>query len=373
MVSENNEVSFCVVACLHFGGMLESWNSHKGTYAIFAHMNELGPDMLVLNGSEVDLALRVSDGISLDGQAHVRPSLASKEYVEFTRNVLDHLARSACRSIFYVPSENSVPNFLGENDPLFLVSNEAFLKRAQGRYYAFEQGDCFFICLDSESDPDVRGRISGDQLHFLQESVERARACRHVFCFIHLSAWRNDCRHKSQWFDVVHPLLKEAGVSHVFVACLHTYQHEYYDGVHYITSGGCGNSLDPPFPHFLYVKVVGETVRVNVLWSGWPLRFPMTLQLNPQVPIAFIAEGADVKIQPPAESEISAYQEAMRLRNFRDIEQAQEIWDGLRFFPCINPKKVRESMSSMKQYQSWFLAGTDSEDLERIRKRAFND
>ncbi len=349
------DFSFSVVSCLHFGGLMRAWNSYKDTYALMSHVATLRPDLLIFNGSEVHLTPMKSDTIPLDNKAYIlRRAVMSEQYVENTRQIIDQMAKAACESVFYVPSENSIPHFIKDNDPVFDAANRAFLRRAPGRYYAFEQKGCLFICLDSEADSEARGRISGPQLRFLEETAAQAKDFRHVFCFIHLSAWRNDCQQEAQWFETAHPLLKKAGVSHVFGACLHTYQHEQRDGLEYITSGSCGNNIDPPFSHFLFIEVFKDEVRVNVVWSGFPLFFPMTLRLEPQVEFAFIKKLSEYYWSLD-ESEINAYQEAVKLLRAGRLNEAQRIWSSLRYFPCINPRAQAKAFPT-DQRQEHILA-----------------
>ncbi|MBW2619340.1 MAG: hypothetical protein JRC92_10745, partial [Deltaproteobacteria bacterium] len=184
-MSENNNLSFCVVSCLHFGGLMRGWNSYKDTYALMSHVASLQPGLLILNGSEVDLRLMGTDSLAVEDNQFLRPAAASVHYIENTRRIMDQMAGAASKSIYYLPSENSVPLYMVDNGnpapALTAEANKAFLRRAPGRYYTFEQGNCFFICLDSEAEPENRGLISADQLMFLQKAAERAKAFPHVF------------------------------------------------------------------------------------------------------------------------------------------------------------------------------------------------
>jgi len=60
-MSEDKNLSFCTVSCLHFGGLMRGWNSYKDTYALMSHVASLQPDLLIFNGSEIDLRLMGTD------------------------------------------------------------------------------------------------------------------------------------------------------------------------------------------------------------------------------------------------------------------------------------------------------------------------
>jgi len=338
-------------------------------------MADIRPDLIVFNGSDVDLVARRSDYLKIDDWLIPRASALSEQYVNFTRDTFDTMARSVTGTILYLPSENSVPHYLSENnDPLFNFSNKAFLRRAGNRYYTQKVGGCFFICLDSEEHEEARGRISGQQLDFLATAVEQAKEFKHVFCFIHLSAWRGDCKKDSQWFETVHPLLKEAGVSHVFGSCLHTYQWQEYDGIQYITTGSCGNNVEPPFSHFLNVTVSGDGVVVKVYWLGFPLAFPMHMQLAPPPLAAFIEEDEELIKSKycsfPTEEENAAYEKAIAYLKTGDYGKAQEIWSTLSYFPCVQPEKVAASIIPPGGFEGWILSD-EPEFRETLKKKNF--
>jgi len=339
------DMRFCIVSCLHFGGSLTNWNSFKGTFAMFKEMIDVNPEILIINGSDIDIALRRQDLFLPTDKAFkvILPDvLFTEEYVEFTRETIDKLSSQVAETVFFTPSENSIPNWTGDNSPLFENANKSFLKRAPARFYDFQKNDCYFIFLDSEENPLNRGRIQGEQLSFLRECSQKAKEYRHVFCFIHFSAWRSDCKDKSKWFEAVHPILKTIGAAYVFGACLHTYQYEYYDGIHYITSGSCGNNVSPPFPHFLVVNIIAGSVEVKVKRLYFPLLFPMTMQLGFLQKIALIKSFEEYDFQPQTELEYKTYIEALNHLHSGDIVTAQELWNNMKWFPCVQPTKVEK-------------------------------
>lgn len=358
-MAANNQFSFCVAGCLHFGATLRLWNSYKDTYQIMCDMAKLKPDMLFINGSDVDLAQRVSDTISFkdDNRKIISGDVQSYKFVDYTRSVLDTLTSEVCDLVFHLLSENSIPEFWGRESPLYKNAETAFLKRTNNqRYYAFQQFEAMFICLDSESHPEHRGRLDKKQLAFLKQLVPEAQKFfKHVFCFIHLSAWRNNEKETSRWFEEVHPILKEANVKYVFGACLHTYQHEIYDGIHYITSGSCGNNVEPSFPHFLKIDVNQDEVTVRVYRKGFPLYFPMDMQLTPQVEAAFINKMplADTTLN---KTDREAYNQAIRLLLSGNVQDAQVIWSQFKDFPDFNPDRIPHSICEDKdtlKYNQW--------------------
>lgn len=323
------------------------------------HMGSLKPDMLFLNGSEVDLSLKKSDCIVIAEHSNLLTDIPqSKEYVYLVRKDMEIMARDVSNLVFYLPSENSIPEFYGRNSTICKNAEQAFLSLTNGnRYYAFQQFGALFICLDSESHPEHRGLLDQGQMKFLKDLVPEAQKnFKHVFCFIHLSAWRHKEKAASRWFEQVHPVLKELGVEHVFGACLHTYQHEEYEGIHYVTSGSCGNNVEPSFPHFLRVEVKKTKVRVQVFRMGFHLYFPMDLQLNPQTSYAFIEKK---ELPPPVmtQKDNRLYKEALNLYLSKNIKDAQKLWNELKVFPDFFPKKIPQSLCEETSYghNTWLI------------------
>ena len=357
-MGSSEQFSFCVAGCLHFGAHMRFWNSYKDSFHLMGQMATLKPDMLFLNGSEVDFALKRSDAVPLKSLSDKKdnevflysPIPQSRDYIRSTRAHFDTLSRSVADLIFHLPSENSIPAYTSRESILYKEAEKAFLERAS-RYYAFHQFGSCFICLDSEEDFDARGRLGREQLEFLAKATEEAKAYPHVFCFIHLSAWRNNVKKISQWFEEVHPLLKKAGVKYVFGSCLHTYQHEEYDDIHYITTGACGNNVEPNFPHFLKINVSGKDVEVQVYRMGFPLYFPLIMQLVPQTQMAFIDSKIHEVSCAPGDDE--KYHQAMGLIQEGNFDSAQKIWRTLTIFPDFNPERIPKSIVGIGDNQRW--------------------
>ncbi len=151
-------------------------------------------------------------------------------------------------------------------------------------WYAFSHKDCWFVVLYSDEGDQETGRksfqagpgqqMSAAQRRWLEATLRRAAAARHVFVFLHHPRWIT-ARYGDTWRDV-HALLAKAGnVSAVFAGHIHRQHYEGpRDGIEYFTLATTGGSLDRPLPvagflhHFLLVTVRDDRIAVASIPVG---------------------------------------------------------------------------------------------------------
>lgn len=130
-------------------------------------------------------------------------------------------------------------------------------------WYAFEHKDCWFIVLyTDEADPKTGVRdfnrpdsqkMSPEQLAWLQETLQRTSAARHVFVFMHHPRWMGG-KYGDDW-QRVHRLLAEQGnVSAVFAGHIHQMKYSgIRDGIEYFTLATVGGHQAGDLPEAGYL------------------------------------------------------------------------------------------------------------------------
>lgn len=130
----------------------------------------------------------------------------------------------------------------------------------EGRYYAHQWGDVFFINLDTNI-PFAKGTAQYDFLVRTLKSDEQKSATWTILYFHHppysvyWPAWAGD---QTVRRDLM-PLFEQYDVDVVFNGHTHSYEYGSINGVHYVVTGGGGGSLDPfgrTFPHVSYAEAI---------------------------------------------------------------------------------------------------------------------
>src|SRR5262245_57503224 len=170
-------------------------------------------------------------------------------------------------------------------------------------WYAFAHKQCWFIVLYSdESDPKTGKKdfndpgcqqISDAQFTWLAATLQRAKAARHVFVFLHHPRWITDRYPGADW-ERVHKLLVQAGNVHaVFAGHIHRMRFDgTRDGIQYFTVASVGAFLEmeaPPagFLHeFHVVTVRPEGIQVAAL--------PVGTVMDPKAITGEISEDTDL-------------------------------------------------------------------------------
>lgn len=166
---------------------------------------------------------------------------------------------------------------LGNHEILGSRANQAFFTKELGApYYSFDYGNSHFIVLDSEVVGEA-GRIIGKQLEWLKGDLNKARAAKHKFVFVHRPMYPVDGHKGSsldqypKYRDALHSLFVRYRVDAVFAGHEHLFNYQVKNTVRYIITGGGGAPLYPSylgtgdFYHFTMVTVDGSKVEMKVV------------------------------------------------------------------------------------------------------------
>lgn len=156
------------------------------------------------------------------------------------------------------------------------VNQAFFQKELPGLYYSFDHGNAHFIVLDSYIVGQAN-KVTGDQLEWLKEDLQKSRAIRHRFVFLHSPLYPVD-GHMGQCLDkypkdrdALHALFVKSRITAVFVGHEHLFHQQMKNGVRYVITGGGGAPLYPSydgkgdFHHFVLVNVSGDKVEMKVV------------------------------------------------------------------------------------------------------------
>lgn len=207
-------------------------------------------------------AFAVNTGDSIYGSSN-RERLR-QQYADYTKTV-----RSLLRAKVYLA--------LGNHEILGSRANQEFFAKELGApYYSFDYGGSHFVVLDSELVGEA-GRITGKQLEWLKEDLEKSRAARHKFVFFHRPMYAVD-GHLGRCLDMypddrdaLHALFVRSRITAVFAGHEHLFHEQVKNGVRYIITGGAGAFLYPSikgggdFHHFIVVSVDGDKVEMKVV------------------------------------------------------------------------------------------------------------
>ena len=216
------------------------------------------------NATKADFAVIVGDSVL----GYTRDSeLIGKEWDAF---------EETCK-LFDMP----YVSVIGNHDVWDEQSQAIRQKRYGPLYFSWDHKGCHFIALNSEmvGQLDI---ITGAQLEWLKNDLERAVLARRIFVFIHKPLWLWDDNrrwdngseeeiNRNQWNTIVHPLLAKYHVDTVFAGHIKRYRlYPQKDGVNYVVSGGAGEELPlyelaGGFFHFLKVDVAGNSSSFRVV------------------------------------------------------------------------------------------------------------
>jgi hypothetical protein len=216
-------------------------------------------------------------------------------------------------------------------------------------YGSFDFHGWHFVGLNTD-EPNREGRITGEQLEWLERDLHAATGTNGTFVFMHrpLFSWfqgqfnPDDARHLMRLFA-------EHGVQAVFAAHDHFYYEEEHDGVRYVTVGGAGGPLytQPPaggFSHYVLVSCDAGAVDYNVVG---PNRLEVKVLsgddgLEP-VSIARLANTTDrdltargLRLRAPRQSDPAHYRVSAASRDFAldevvldaSIADIEDLGDG---------------------------------------------
>ena len=130
-----------------------------------------------------------------------------------------------------------------------------------------------FVGLNTD-EPNREGRVTGEQLEWLERDLRAADGARGTFVFMHrpLFSWFQGSFNPDD-VQVLMKLFAGHGVRAVFAAHDHFYYEEQHDGVRYITVGGAGGPLytQPPaggFSHYVLASCDADGFDLNVVEPG---------------------------------------------------------------------------------------------------------
>ena len=174
----------------------------------------------------------------------------------------------------------------GNHDIWDLPSYAAYTKRYGPAYrsFSYKAGDGrkgHFIVLNSEEYVEGNpGRITGAQLDWLKQDLEKHQDAAHTFVFLHRPLWpslRIRSFKDNDWDKEVHPVLAQYKVRAVYAGHFHNFiNYGKHDGIQYYVTGGGGGGVSArkgrgiahgSFHHFMVTTVVGKLVSSVVVAS----------------------------------------------------------------------------------------------------------
>ncbi|TVQ11326.1 MAG: T9SS C-terminal target domain-containing protein [Balneolaceae bacterium] len=224
------------------------------------------------SGDEIVFMVLGDSGTGNDNQRSVRDQMLRTFYSDHPRFLIHtgdvHQGNGAAYDAVYFDIYHEllqqIPFYLAIGNHDTYTDNAApFLRdfvtprndHYQGRYYAHQWGDVYFINLDTNI-PFAKGTEQYDFLERALTSEQRQTAVWTVLYFHHppyseyWPAWEGDPTVRR---DLM-PLFEQHGVDVVFNGHTHSYEYGYLNGVHYVVSGGGGGNLDPYGRNFDHVQ-----------------------------------------------------------------------------------------------------------------------
>jgi len=210
----------------------------------------------------------------------------NKSGAEFTVHMGDKISghrdtevvRKKYREYFKVIEELKAPVYhtVGNHDITGLRGNEEIHKELFGPlYYSFTHKNCLFLILNTES-AGSEGAITGEQLLWLKDELEKGKGCKYIFVFLHRPLFSALYQNKSyshfrseEHRNEIAELFKKYGVSVVFAGHEHLYHSGRYDGLLQVISGGGGGRFHfypaGNFHHYLLIEVTQKTAAIRVI------------------------------------------------------------------------------------------------------------
>lgn len=218
-------------------------------FRIYEDLGVLRPDMVFHTGNFVWNLPNSQDG--------------ARTQLEGFRSFTDSLALP----MFIAPGPKDIP----DED-----SDVAFRHAISGGkpWRSFDYGSSHFVVLDSEVPGEV-GKVTGDQLSWLQDDLQAHMDAAHTFVFIHRSPYPvGDTPEPEAGFrtttnrDDFAALMAKYHVGAVFSGSQPLYATSAHDGVNYVITGGGGSpTMVPPqdggFLHYVLVAVNHDNVTVR--------------------------------------------------------------------------------------------------------------
>ncbi len=174
-------------------------------------------------------------------------------------------------------SKKKVYMAVGNHDISGIAEHESFFKAHNGPlYYSFTYKTAHFIVLDSET-VGQECQITGEQLAWLKLDLQKARASKYKFVFLHRPMYPagsglGQCMDKyPAERDALHELFVANHVTAVFTGHEHCFNEHLRDGIRYVINGGAGGTLRPTFFgmggffHYIVVTIDGNKIEMKAV------------------------------------------------------------------------------------------------------------
>jgi len=216
-------------------------------------------------------------------------------------------------------------------------------------YGSFDFQGWHFVGLNTD-EPNREGRVTGEQLEWLERDLRGAASAKGTFVFMHrpLFSWFQGDFNPDDAERLV-KLFAAHGVQAVFAAHDHFYYEEEHEGVRYVTVGGAGGPLytQPPaggFSHYVLVSCGPAGVDYNVVepnrleakvLSGDDGLEPVTIvRLANVTDRDLVARG--LRLRVPRQSDAAHYRVSATARDFAldetvldaSIGDVEDLGDG---------------------------------------------
>lgn len=155
-------------------------------------------------------------------------------------------------------------------------NRELFKEFIGENQFSFVNRNSYFIVLDNEE-----GQLREPQFEWFEEELRKGKEYEHIFVAMHKPPydpyqqdWYN--MDNSPWAYRFRKLCSEYGVDMVFAGHKHIFDHEDFEGVDYITTGGGGMLMEIPdedggYLHYVRVMVNHDYVTYEVRRVSPPL------------------------------------------------------------------------------------------------------
>jgi 3',5'-cyclic AMP phosphodiesterase CpdA len=157
-----------------------------------------------------------------------------------------------------------------QSDP---ASVELLEEAGHALYGSFDAGSYHVVALNTD-EVNLEGRVTGEQLEWLEDDLARHRDALGIFVFLHrplYSSFQGDFNPDDA--GALHTLFRAFPVRAVFSGHDHLHHEEAHDEIRSITTGGGGGTLyaQPPrggFAHYLLVRAAPHETEIDVIEPG---------------------------------------------------------------------------------------------------------